>query len=130
MFEQAKAALQKAGKKPQEVVRDYLALVWTYTIECMCRHLTPDIIEELPFRVELTVPATWATTPQASERLRQAAAQAGILDRRLGGETELNIVAEPEAAAFATLMDASAEGELEVSQSMKSALPFNLLEIC
>ena len=122
---EAKAALKKAGKQPQEVVRDYLSLVWAYTIESMNKHLKQELIEGLPFRVVLTVPATWSTIPNASERLFQAAQQSGILDKRSCGDTELNIVAEPEAAAFATLVDARRDRELEVSYLASSHLSCN-----
>jgi molecular chaperone DnaK (HSP70) len=113
-IQEAKDALKKAGKQPQEVVKDYLSLVWAYTLESMHKHLTKALVDELPFRVVLTVPATWATIPNASERLYQAAQQAGIRAKRPCGDTELDIVAEPEAAAFATLVDARIEGEIEV----------------
>jgi hypothetical protein len=122
---EAKAALKKAGKQPQEVVRDYLSLIWAYTIESMNKHLKQELIDGLPFRVVLTVPATWSTIPNASERLFQAAQQSGILDKRSCGDTELNIVAEPEAAAFATLVDARRDRELEVSYLASNYLSCN-----
>jgi hypothetical protein len=122
---EAKAALKRAGKQPQEVVRDYLSLVWAYTIESINKHFRHEIIDYLPFRVVLTAPATWATTPNASERLFQAAQQSGILDKRSCGDTVLKIVAEPEAAAFATLLDACRDRELEVSYLASSHLSCN-----
>jgi hypothetical protein len=122
---EARAALKKARKQPQEVVRDYLSLVWTYTIESMKKYVTPFLIDSLPFRVVLTVPATWSMIPNVSARLYQAAQQAGILDKRSCGYTELNMVAELEAAAFATLVDARRDRELAVSYLASSHLSCN-----
>jgi hypothetical protein len=119
-IQEAKAALKKAGKQPQEVVKDYLSLIWEYTKESMCRELTQAVVDSLPFRVVLTFPATWGKVPKASELLYQAAKQAGILARRDCGSTELNTVHEPEAAAFATLKDARTQGELEVYHNLLS----------
>jgi hypothetical protein len=114
-IQEAKAALKNADKQPQEVVRDYLSLVWTYTIESMHRHLGKELVDGLPFRVVLTAPATWSTIPNVLAKLERAAEQAGIADERPCGNTKLDIVQEPEAAAFATLVDVRKDRQLQVS---------------
>lgn len=114
-IQEAKAALKKAGKQPQEVVRDYLSEVWEYTLKIMHKNLPSDIIDSLPFRVVLTAPAIWTKEGKAYARLEQAAEQAGIRKERNGLVTDLRIVSEPEAAAFATLSDARKDRELKVT---------------
>jgi len=117
-IQKARAALAKAGKQPQEVVRDYLSLVWTSAIGSIVKEARRVVVDGLPFRVELTVPATWGEIPYASNRLYQAAVEAGILATRRCGDTELHISHEPEAAAFSTLVDARSDGHLSVSSSI------------
>ncbi|KAF3767179.1 hypothetical protein M406DRAFT_39951 [Cryphonectria parasitica EP155] len=63
------------------------------------------------FNVVITVPAMWSL--EAQMKMRTAAKMAGILSRRLAGETTLTLVAEPEAAALATLADMGGEKSIE-----------------
>lgn len=111
----ATSALRAAHKLPQDVVKDYLSAIWKHTIDNICKQQRRSIVELFPFRVILTVPSTWAKHPDAINRLNEAAKQAGILDVRDAGKTELDFVAEPEAAAFATLEDSRDIGEIRVS---------------
>jgi hypothetical protein len=113
-IKKARSSLEASKRQPQEVVKDYLSLIWQHTIENLYKHQTRVVVNALPFRVVLTVPATWAKTPNATDRLRQAAEQAGILDDRPCGDTELDVVAEPEAAAFASIMEQRGGAELAV----------------
>jgi len=83
-------------------------------MESMHKHLRSEVIDSLPFRVVLTAPATWSTSGKAYARLEQAAEQAGIRKKRPCGVTDLRIVSEPEAAAFATMIDAHKDRALEV----------------
>lgn len=80
------------------------------------------VVDSMPFRVVLTVPATWGEIPYVSQRLADAAELAGITASRRCGETKLDIASEPEAAAFSTLMDARSDGNLLVLPST----PFSL----
>jgi molecular chaperone DnaK (HSP70) len=113
-IKKARSSLEASQKQPQEVVQDYLSLLWGHTIENLCKQQRRVIVDAMPFRVVLTVPATWAKTPNATERLRRAAERAGILDDRPCGETKLHVVAEPEAAAFAIMMEQRGDTELVV----------------
>jgi len=113
-IKEAKVALRKAGKEPQDVVRDYLSEVWDYTMKSMHKHLRTEVIDSLPFRVVVTAPATWSKSGRAYARLEQAAEQAGIRKPRPCGVTDLRIVSELEAAAFATMIDAHKDRVLEV----------------
>jgi molecular chaperone DnaK (HSP70) len=109
----ARKAIEQSAKQPREVVSDYLALVWGHAIDNIVNTKRRTIVDALPFRVVLTVPAIWGRFPHVIRKLREAARQAGILNPRSGGDTELSIVAEPEAAAFATLKDGEGEYMLQ-----------------
>lgn len=96
--------LRKVQKTAQEVVADYLKLLWEYTIEDI-RKFHPEYECIFSVRVVLTVPAMWS--PAAKDKTRQAAILAGI-------PGTIQMVAEPEAAALATLKDKVAENMLKV----------------
>ena len=98
--------LSVANKTAQDVVTDYLRVLWNYTLEGIRNYredFDPDVFS---FRLVLTVPAMWS--PQAKERTLQAAKDAGIPGKII-------LVSEPEAAALATLKEKSKEGTLKVS---------------
>jgi hypothetical protein len=97
----AKQKLEDAGKSVVQVVADYLRLLWEHTIASMKRERGSIGVDGLPFKVVLTVPAIWK--PYAQSRMIKAAKLAGIFDERLCGDTVLQLVSEPEAAALATL---------------------------
>jgi hypothetical protein len=99
----AKQLLQNAGKTPIEAVADYLRLLWKHAIVNIARSFGEAAVEGLPIRVVCTVPAVWTT--DAVRKMREAAKEAGIMDDRLAGETTLDFVSEPEAAALATFDD-------------------------
>ena len=50
----------------------------------------------------------------AQARMREAVTLAGILDERDAGETVLNFINEPEAAALATLEDMASRPDIKV----------------
>jgi hypothetical protein len=95
--------VEQAGKTAVEVVADYLRLLWDHTITSMKRERGSRVVDGLPFKVVLSVPAIWK--PYALSRMLVAARMAGILDERLCGDTTLHLVSEPEAAALATLSE-------------------------
>jgi hypothetical protein len=112
----AREQLQVLGKSVVDVVTDYLRFLWTQTEAAIAKvHLQR--VRNAPYVVVLTVPAIWK--PDAIQKMRDAAKGAGILAHREVGETVLHIVAEPEAAAFATHSDCAegnGEGTFKVSQ--------------
>jgi len=84
-------ALQKA---PIDVVADYLHRLWTHATEALQSKLGPELFDQLPIKLVLTVPAIW--DHQAQELTRQAAEKAGLVSRI---NVDLELVSEPEAAA-------------------------------
>lgn len=96
--------LRKVDKTAQEVVADYLKLLWDYTIDDI-RKFHPDYKDIFSLRVVLTVPAIWSH--RAKEKTLQAAKIAGM-------PGEIKLVTEPEAAALATLKDKAEENQLMV----------------
>ncbi len=93
--------LRETGKSATDLVADYLRLLWEHVIDTICRDRGTAAVEGMKFHVVLTVPAIWQG--YARQRMEDAVAQAGILDARVAGKTELSFVTEPEAAALATL---------------------------
>ncbi|KAL2016086.1 hypothetical protein VTK56DRAFT_4293 [Thermocarpiscus australiensis] len=49
--------------------------------------------------------------------MREAASQAGLLGKRIAGETELSFVSEPEAAALATLSSMDGRGDIKAGDT-------------
>lgn len=117
---QARSTAEAAHKSPQDITRDYLSLLWAHTVEVMRENQGKSVVDVLPFRVVLTVPATWAAIPKIVNLLEKAAEQAGITAHRDCGATTLKIVAEPEAAAFAVIKDAERMEHFYVSFTSES----------
>jgi hypothetical protein len=84
-----------------QVTADYLNHLWNHAVERIEQAKSASFVKGTPCRVVLTVPAIWGH--QASDRMKQAAERAGILNRKRFGETSLELVSEPEAAAQAVL---------------------------
>ncbi|KAF8853226.1 actin-like ATPase domain-containing protein [Acephala macrosclerotiorum] len=103
LIKDARQELKRLNKSAEDVVADYLRLLWHHVLEEIKRVAGKSVVESHPFRVVLTFPAIWPVYAQS--RIRQAATIAGILDDRNSGETRLNLCAEPEAAALAVMED-------------------------
>ena len=99
--------LNKTKKTAQEVVADYLRLLWDYTKNDI-RRFHPDFEDIFALRVVLTVPAIWS--PAAKDKTLHAAKSAGM-------PGDIQLVTEPEAAALATLKDKADENTLKASLS-------------
>jgi molecular chaperone DnaK (HSP70) len=108
---EAHEALRRAGKTPIEVIGDYLKFLWDQVTAAIERSQTLEAVNGIPYTVVLTVPAIW--NEEAIAKMKIAAKRAGILDRRRAGETDLQFIQEPEAAALATYADV---GEYQVFQ--------------
>lgn len=102
-LKEAREMLTKLKKSAEEVVADYLGLLWKHLLKAIRTSLGQASIDGQPFRVVITFPAIWPLYAQS--RMRQAAYTAGIMDQRHGGETELSLCPEPEAAAIAVMDD-------------------------
>lgn len=104
-IKRAKDLLQRANRTATEAVTDLLGKLWEHILADIRRALGSGI-DGIPFNVVLTVPAVWTT--RAVSRMRKAAKDAMISAPRDAGETTINFVSEPEAAAMATFDDLSA----------------------
>lgn len=112
--------MRALNKSPVDVVADYLKNVWNHTLKNLKLKLS--FIENLRFKVVLTVPAIWDHAAQ--ELTREAAQKAGIEKKRNAGTTKLDIISEPEAAALTFFNDSKRTGcmSLEVVSSLRSHL--------
>ncbi|KAF2102979.1 hypothetical protein NA57DRAFT_71960 [Rhizodiscina lignyota] len=100
---EAEEMIRKLNKTPVDVVADYLKMLWEHTKQEMINSEGRHQVEGQPFLVVITFPAIWPY--YAQDRMKQAATAAGILDRRHGGMTRLELCPEPEAAALAVMDD-------------------------
>ncbi|PVH75767.1 actin-like ATPase domain-containing protein [Cadophora sp. DSE1049] len=101
---ETKRVLRKLKKTAVDVTADFLRCLWKHAIEVIELALTKIAVDNMTFRVVLTLPANWKHSAQ--ELTKKAAIQAGILERRLRGETTFRMVTEPEAAALAAWREA------------------------
>lgn len=84
--------LQRLSKRAVDVTADYLRKLWDFTLANI-RAKQPNVIEGLPIRIVLSVPALWPNT--AVDRMIRATEQAGLMSRRAGGlETRLVFIAQ------------------------------------
>ena len=108
------------GKCAVEIVSDYLRALWEHTLETIAETETPEVVNISKFKVVMTLPAIWPIYAQA--KMREAVNLAAICDQRSPGETVLDFISEPEAAALATMQDKFTDKSvLEVRQ-----IPTNL----
>jgi hypothetical protein len=91
-----KEYLTNARKSAEDVIADYLGLVWKFTIGEIQKHHTADVKTAFKFRIVITIPAIW--NPEAVEKTKRAISKAG-----LPGNALVQAVEEPAAAAIATL---------------------------
>ncbi|CAI4212717.1 unnamed protein product [Parascedosporium putredinis] len=86
-----------------DLIADYLRCIWAHAMASIEKARGKSVVDAYQFRVVITVPAIWKG--YARQGMKDAARQAGILDYRAGGNTELVFAPEPEAAALATLCE-------------------------
>ncbi|RMJ13421.1 hypothetical protein CDV36_006927 [Fusarium kuroshium] len=97
--------LNKVNKTVEEVVSDYLRLIWKYTKEDIRKRVGDNHWEDnFTLQVVLTVPAMWSHV--AKDKTLKAAKKAGL-------PQDIRLVTEPEAAALATLHDKAEENSLK-----------------
>ncbi|KAI1170296.1 actin-like ATPase domain-containing protein [Nemania sp. FL0916] len=99
----ARRKIREVDKTPTEVVADYLRALWKHTLDTIYKSRSKVVIGALSFHVVITVPAIWKD--YARTAMKEAAAQAGILNDRPAGPTTLSFVPEPEAAGLVTLCE-------------------------
>lgn len=108
----AREQLFQLNRTPMEATADFLRGLWKHTIPGMVRELGREAVSHSKFVISVTLPAIWPAYAQA--RMREAVTLAGILDERDAGETVLNFINEPEAAALATLEDIASRPDIKV----------------
>lgn len=113
-LQEARNQLHHLGMTAVEVIALFLEKVWNHCISKIKVAEGLDTVETSRFHVVITLPAIWPH--YARDRMRQAVVRAGILEKRLGvGKTILSFVAEPEAAALATLSGVDGRHDIRVS---------------
>lgn len=106
--------LKKLNKHAVEAISDYISLLWTHSLENIGRALGATLLDLSRIQIVTTIPAIWPAYAKA--RMREAISMAGLLDIRSAGETTLTFIAEPEAAALATIQDLVGRVDLKVSK--------------
>ncbi|OAA54523.1 Heat shock protein Hsp70 [Niveomyces insectorum RCEF 264] len=86
-----------------DLVAEYLRALWQHTMEDVRGQKDARALQNARFKVALTIPAIWPY--YARQLMKRAVDRAGILEQRDMGDTTLELVEEPEAAALATLLD-------------------------
>ncbi|CZR52990.1 uncharacterized protein PAC_02868 [Phialocephala subalpina] len=102
-IKEAREPLLKLNKLAEQVVADYLRLLWRHIIKDMKLTLGEAAVDSHLFQVVVTFPTIRRFYAQS--RMRQAVTVAGILDARSCGETRLYFCAESEVAALAIMED-------------------------
>lgn len=97
--------LEELGKSVVDVISDYLTAVWTFVLKDIEKKRGSDFRETESLNVVMSVPAMWSQ--QAKEKTKQAAIRATGLE-------DVVLVAEPEAAALATMSDRDEMQQLKV----------------
>ncbi|RMJ17054.1 hypothetical protein CDV36_003242 [Fusarium kuroshium] len=102
-LQRARENAQRCGRTPVDIVADYLKLLWIHTEEKIKQEIGKYEFNALTLHIVVTVPAIWKGYAQQSTE--QAVRQAGLLEHRRAGPTQLTVVTEPEAAALSTILD-------------------------
>lgn len=105
----SRKALRKLGKSPVDVIADYLRVLWGHIQDTITKSRGKSVVNALTFHVVLTVPAIWKQ--YARQDMEKAARQAGIMNTRFVGPTQLTFAPEPEAAALSTLFERGDESK-------------------
>ncbi|KAF5005551.1 hypothetical protein FDECE_8012 [Fusarium decemcellulare] len=108
----ARARLLQLNKTPAEVIGDYLRAVWKYSRESIIRSVGQRMFKISRLHIVVTLPAIWPL--YARIRMEEAMGIAGFREPRPAGETTIDYISEPEAAALACLHETSEGAELKV----------------
>lgn len=121
------ATLKQQNKTVVEVISDYLRQLWKHSIINIRRAIGGQLVDLCRFKVVATIPAIWPIYAQM--RMHEAIEKAGILSARDAGQTTLEFLPEPEAAALATLKGISMynQANMEVSASYTASLFHQLM---
>ncbi|KAL2060461.1 hypothetical protein VTL71DRAFT_9492 [Oculimacula yallundae] len=105
----ASKLLKSLNKSPEEVVSDYLKVLWDYTMEDIKQEVKEDNWKrDYALKVVITVPAMWSDA--AKDKTKKAALMAGMPDN-------ITMITEPEAAALSIIRDKADEESLGVGDT-------------
>lgn len=99
----SRKSLRESKKSVVDVISDYLRALWKHSIRNIRRAIGGQLVDISRFKVIATIPAIWPAYAQI--RMLEAIEKAGILETRAAGDTILQFLTEPEAAALATIND-------------------------
>ncbi|EHK15660.1 uncharacterized protein TRIVIDRAFT_228686 [Trichoderma virens Gv29-8] len=99
----AQKSLKESNRRVVDVISDYLRELWKHSIVNIRRAIGGQLVDISRFKVIVTLPAIWPAYAQL--RMLEAIEKAGILETRAAGDTILEFLSEPEAAALATIKD-------------------------
>jgi molecular chaperone DnaK (HSP70) len=122
----ARAFLKKHNKTAIQVIALFLRHLWNHCTERISETISRNLVNYSKFHIVITVPAIWPE--YARVRMRDAADDAGMLGKRIAGETKLTFISEPEAAALATLSDM--EGRQDIKVCSRSQSGFRMVTVC
>ena len=109
---EARQLLLKSRISAVQAITKYLECLWAHTKNSIERAVGRALFNISRIHIVITLPAIWPHYAQM--RMRQAAEAAGILAPRSAGETTLEFVPEPEAAALATMSDMTNRSDIEL----------------
>ncbi|KAF4459287.1 Heat shock 70 kDa 12B [Fusarium albosuccineum] len=107
----ARARLLQLNKTPTEAIGDYLRAVWKHSRESIVRSVGQRMFKISRLHIIVTLPAIWPL--YARIRMEEAMEVAGFCVPRPAGETTIDYISEPEAAALACLHETSEGAELK-----------------
>ncbi|KAH7357222.1 hypothetical protein BKA65DRAFT_592706 [Rhexocercosporidium sp. MPI-PUGE-AT-0058] len=106
---EASRLLKSLNKSPEEVVADYLKVLWNYTMDDIRQEVKEDNWKrDYALKVVITVPAMWSDA--AKDKTKKAALLAGMPDN-------ITMITEPEAAALSIIRDKADEESLGVGDT-------------
>ncbi|KAM0434569.1 hypothetical protein ACHAPT_003666 [Fusarium lateritium] len=112
----ARALLKQLNKTPTEVIGDYLGEIWKHSRENIMRAVGQRVFKISRLHFVVTLPAIWPH--YARTRMEEALSRAGIREPRAAGDTTVDFISEPEAAALACLEGSPGDTELNMGDHL------------
>lgn len=115
IIEETRELLKTINKTVDDAITDYLRWIWQRADQNLRQYADPYYEKTYGLKVVLTVPAAWK--PRAKDRTLQAAKRAGI-------PADIELVAEPEAAALFVLRSMREDETLQVGCNLSNIISF------
>ncbi|RSM02208.1 hypothetical protein CEP52_008083 [Fusarium oligoseptatum] len=112
----ARALAKQLNKTPVEVIGGYLRELWKHARENIMRAVGQRVFKIARLHFVVTLPAIWPHYARA--RMEEALVLAGIREARPAGETIVDFISEPEAAALACLEGCFDEIDLNLGEHL------------